>query len=116
MVMDPGLNGMEQLILVIAGLALAASAFASLRNPPEALRRMAREALDRSVHIQTSNEAFKAEVTAILGAVQDERERTLKAQMRSRASEQRAQENNAPRAPASRDEILMDLRRQAGIS
>lgn len=105
--------GNTGLYSLFSGIAVATSLFTLTRNPPNTLRQMAQEALERSTATQTSNEAFKADVTAILGAVQDERERALKAQARSRSAQQRAESGNA--APKSREEALSDLRRQAGL-
>lgn len=100
------------LVLIVSLAALGLSAFTALRNPPESLRRMAREALDRSVATQTSNEAFKADVSTILGAVQDERERTEKLRARARSAQQRAEAADGQQTqPQTRDELLAELRK-----
>ncbi len=99
------------LVLIVSLAALGLSAFTALRNPPESLRRMAREALDRSVSTQTSNEAFKADVSTILGAVQDERERSEKLRARARSAQQRAEQTEVNQVPQTRDETLAALRR-----
>lgn len=103
------------LILAFSTVALVLSLTALTRNPAETVRRMAQEALERSTLTQTSNEAFKADCTAILGSVQDERERTEKARARARSAQQRAEAVQPNNRPQTRDEQLAGLRRQAGI-
>lgn len=103
------------LIFAFSTIALVCSLFTMTRNPPNTLREMAQEALNRSVATQTSNEAFKADVTAILGSVQDERERTLKSQARARSAQQRA-EAVPTNGPKTREESLAELRRNAGMT
>ncbi|MEE8509325.1 MAG: hypothetical protein V3T07_09695 [Myxococcota bacterium] len=59
-------------------------------------------------------QSVRAEVTTYLGAIEDERDRTVKAQARARSAQQRA-ENAVPAAPATRGDLLTELRRTAGI-
>jgi len=104
------------LIFAFSTIALAVSLVVATRNPPNTLRTMAQEALERSVSTQTSNEAFKADVMAILGSIQDERERTEKARARARSSQQRAEQAGANTGrPKTREEELSDYRRQVGL-
>lgn len=103
------------LILAFSTLAVGLSLATMTRNPSETLRRIAQEALERSTATQTSNEAFKADVTAILSAVQDERERTEKARARARSAQQRAEAAEGNNAPQTRDEQLAAWRKQAGL-
>lgn len=103
------------LILAFSAIAMCVSLISLTRNPAESLRRMSQEALERSTLVQTSNEAFKADVQSILGAVQDERERTEKARSRARSSQQRAEAAVASNGPQTREESLAGLRRGAGL-
>ncbi len=60
-------------------------------------------------------QAFRAEMQTVLGAIEDERERTVKAQARGRAQQQRNEQAEVNAEPRGRQDILGDLRRQAGI-
>lgn len=104
------------LVLLVSLLAAGLALYTALRNPPESLRKMSREALDRSIATQTANEAFKADVSSILGAIQDERERAEKLRARARAAQQRAEQaDGQQQLPQSRDEVLAELRGKAGL-
>lgn len=103
------------LVFAISTLALGLSLVTMTRNPPNTLREMAQEALNRSVSTQTANEAFKADCMTILGSVQDERERTEKARNRARSAQQRA-EAVPTNGPKTREESLAELRRNAGMT
>jgi len=106
------------LVLGLSACALGASVLALLRNPPQTLRRMAEEALDRATKVEMSNTAALAELQSILGSIQDERERTQKAGHRARAERQRAEQAlgaNSGGGPMGRDDSLIELRKRAGL-
>lgn len=101
------------LVLVVSLAAVACSLFALRHSPTETVRRMAQEALERSVSMQTSWEAFRGDVNGVLSAINEERERSEKARARARSAQQRAEQNT--RRPQTRDEALVALRERAGI-
>lgn len=103
--------------LAFSVLALAAAAFCVLRGAPAQLEAHAREALQLAHSTALKYTAFESEAQSVLGAVQEERERTIRAQRRISADRNRvdAAEGNAGSVPQTRDEQLAQLRRQVGL-
>lgn len=54
------------LVLVISAIALVVSAVVALRNTPETIRAMAREAFDVVHSMRTQMETFRTEVTTMM--------------------------------------------------
>ncbi len=109
--MDPA-NG---LALVVSTLALALAAFSYLRGVPARVLAEASNAQRIAERIALEFETFKAEATNILGAVQEERERTQKSTARRTATDSRARQAEALATPQTRDEVLAELRPRAGL-
>ncbi len=105
----------DGLVLIVSGIALVVALLTAARNPPETLRKMAREAFDRSHQTQMSNEAFKAECTTILSAVQDEAERASKLRSKARSAQQRAELADVNSQPKTREEEMAGYRERAGL-
>jgi hypothetical protein len=100
--------------LGVAVISLARGAPARLRDETDSARRLAQEAIERVGRCEVTWEAAKAEYGAVLEAVNSERETIQR--HRARLSAQESRERNAePPAPQSREEILAELRQQAGI-
>jgi len=102
-------------ILVISALSVSLSVVALIRGAPATLAIKADRALKTASEVQDSMQSIRAEVQTYLGAIEDERERTVKAAARARASQQRAEERG-PAEPATRGDLLGQLRREAGLA
>lgn len=110
------------LALAVSAVAVALSVSALTRSAPARLRdeadtalRIARDAIDRCDRIQGSWEVAKAEYGAILEAVNAERETIQRHRARLSAQASREAANQATAAPQSRDDLLAELRVQAGL-
>ena len=101
--------------LAFSTLALASACFCLLRGAPTRLELNAREALSTAQDTRLRLEAFLAEANTILGAVQEERERTIRAQRRASADRVKVEGAQDNSGGGSRDEQLISLRREAGL-
>lgn len=104
------------LALVLSVAAASFAAFAYLRGAPARLDLQSENAERIATRVAMEFDAFKAEATTILGAIQDERDRSQKAAARASATASRARmaepENHGPQ---TRDEQLTGLRKAAGL-
>ncbi len=114
--MKPSLNpAAEPLVLVISGLALAVAVFSYLRGVPIRVRTDAESAKETAERVRLEFDTWKAEASSILGAVQEERERTQKAAARRSATAQRERQLDDVHTPQGRDDILAEIRKRAGM-
>lgn len=115
------MEGFTGLALAVSLGALAVSLGALTRGAPARLRdeaetavRVARDAIDRCDRVEGSWNATKAEYGSILDAIEGERENIQRHRARLSAAQSR-ETNAAPKAPQSREELLLDLRESAGL-
>lgn len=112
----PGVSASEGLILAVSFVALAGAILALVRSPSETVRRMAQDAFNTAMTSQTTVEKAIVDVKATQDAVEEILDRAVKDRQRARSERQRAEEirgNNL--GPKTREETMVDLRRQAGL-
>ncbi len=109
--MEPG----YALVLIVSTLSAALAVFSYLRSVPARVEHHAETAHALAEQLRLEFETWKAEAANILGAVQEERERTQKAAARRSAIGQRERQLEAVNVPQTRDEILAGLRTKAGM-
>jgi len=101
------------LALVISTLAAALALFSYLRGVPARVQAESENALRIAEAVRMQFETFKSEATSILGAVQEERDRTTRTAARASATASRA--TRVESAPQTRDEQLGEYRHRAGL-
>ena len=102
-------------ILVFSSIAVALSVVALVRGAPAQLTNRADTALKIAQEAQDSMISIRSEVQTYLGAIEDERERTVKAAARARSAQQRVENGERP-PPATRTDLLSELRQRAGLT
>lgn len=108
--------GILAVSLALSAVALSVSVFCALRGAPARLETDAREALSIAHTVRMQLESVQAEVTSTLGAIQEERERAVRAQRRASADRVRVEGSGATGdGPVSREEAMVRLRQQAGL-
>lgn len=102
--------------LAFSVLALASAAFCLLRGAPAQLDARSREAFSIAHDTALKFQSFEASAQSILGAVQEERERAIRAQRRASADRVKIEgaEGNSG-GGGTRDEQLASLRKSAGL-
>lgn len=110
--LDPG----YALVLIVSTLAAALAGFSYLRSVPARVEHHAETAHALAEQLRLEFETWKAEAGNILGAVQEERERTQKAAARRSAGAQRERQLEGLHQPQTRDEVLVGLRERAGMT
>ncbi len=103
------------LVLIVSTLAGALAVFSYLRGVPARVQADAESARAIAERVRLEFDAWKAEASSILGAVQEERERTTKAAARRSAGAQRERQLEAVNTPQTRDDSLIGLRQKAGM-
>jgi hypothetical protein len=101
--------------LLFSLLALLGAAFCVLRGAPARIEAVAREAFNRADSTQVRYEAFLSEATSILGSVQEERERAVRAQRRASADRVKIEGVPDNSEPRDRGAQMAEYRKQAGL-
>ncbi len=101
--------------LAFSVLALASAAFCVLRGSPAQLDARSREAYAIAHDTALKFQSFEASAQSILGAVQEERERAIRAQRRASSDRVKIEQADGGVGGGSRDEILTNLRGRAGL-
>jgi hypothetical protein len=115
------MTALDALILTVALLALVISVATYLRGAPAALRDLAEHAARTATRVVDDFAAFKSQAQTILGAIEDERERTERAAARATARDHRMKqrieqaEGGGEEQVSGREGEMLQLRKRAGI-
>lgn len=96
--------------LAFSVLALASAAFCVLRGTPQQLDARSREAFSLAHDTALKFQSFEASAQSILGAVQEERERAIRAQRRASSDRVKIEGADGAQVAGTRDEQLAALR------
>ncbi len=103
------------LSLAFSVLALASAAFCVLRGTPQQLDARSREAFSLAHDTALKFQSFEASAQSILGAVQEERERAIRAQRRASSDRVKVEGAEGNAGGGSREEVLTAMRARAGL-
>jgi len=96
--------------LAFSVIALASAAFCVLRGTPAQLDARSREAFSIAHDTALKFQSFEASAQSILGAVQEERERAIRAQRRASADRVKIEGADGLPGGGGREEVLANLR------